>query len=156
MVAYVNRTGGTKGGLVGQRARTATYTKLIDIAAQNAVLTAAAGSTVTLGATDTLAICRIPVGCYVSNPSVKLVAVATGSGSTITFKCDTQAIITTAAITGTLSVPVMEDTAGYKYPCVAASKDLLILFSTDVPTGAKFLVSWTFEDTMLVDPSSQV
>ena len=151
MVAYVNRIGGTKGGLVGQRARVATYKKLIDVDAE-AVIAGIAN----FAATDTLAICRIPVGCYLSNPSVKLTKVASGSGSTVTLKGDTTALLSTAALTGTLNVPVMQDTASQKYACQTTGKDIILLFSTDVPTGAKFLVSWTFEDTMLVDPSTQV
>jgi hypothetical protein len=151
MTAYVNRIGGTKGGLIGSRARTATFKKLIDVDAEAVVQGIA-----NFAATDTLAICRIPVGCYLSCPSIKLVKVASGTSSTVTLKGDTTALISTAAITGTLNVPVMEDTAGKKYACSTTGKDIILLFSTDVPTGAKILVSWTFEDTMIVDPSTQV
>ena len=151
MVAYVNRIGGTKGGLLGQRARTATFKRLVDVDAE-AVIAGIAN----FAATDTLAICRIPVGCYVTGVAIKLVKVASGSGSTVTVSAASTALLSTAAITGTLNVPVMNGTAGISYACQTTGNDLKLTFNTDVPTGAKILVSWTFEDTMLVDPSTQL
>ena len=153
MTAYVNRIGGTAGGLLSNKGRTATFTKLIDVAVQSTAVGA------TIVHTDTLAIATVPVGSYVSNVGVKVITYTTASaGATVAVGvtgAGTQFTATTPLTSG-INVPVM---AAYttKYACTAATPiDILLTFNTAVPTGAKFLVSWTLEDTALVDPVTQV
>jgi hypothetical protein len=154
-VAYVSRVGGTKGGLLANRGRSATYTKLIDVDALEVELGVAAA---TIVHTDTVAIARIPVGSYVSNVSAKPVRCSTIASGTVSVGVTgtaTQFLSASVPIgsgdTATLNVPVL---AAYttKYACTTADKDILLTFNTAHPHYAKFLVSWTIEDTDLIDP----
>jgi hypothetical protein len=154
MTAYVNRIGGTAGGLLSNKGRTATYTKLVDIAAQNVVLGA------TLTTSDTLAIATVPVGSYVSNVAVKIVSkstVASGTVSTGVTGAGTQFLTTTATGSGATDGTVTMAAYTTKYACTAATPiDILLTFGTAAPTALKLLVSWTLEDTAIVDPVTQV
>jgi hypothetical protein len=146
--------------LLSNKGRTATFTKLIDVAAQNAILTAAAGTTVTLGATDTLAIATIPVGSYVSNVALKLITkstVASGTVSTGVTGTAGQFLTTTATGSGATNGTLTMSAYTTKYACTAATPvDILLTFNTAATTALVFLVSWTLEDTAIVDPVTQV
>jgi hypothetical protein len=160
MTAYVNRIGGTAGGLLSNKGRTATYTKLIDIVAQNAALSAAAGSAITLTTNDTLAIATVPVGSYVSNVAVKVVSKSTAASGTVSTGvtgAGTQFLTTTGTGSGATDGTVTMAAYTTKYACTAATPiDILLTFGTAAPTALKLLVSWTLEDTAIVDPVTQV
>jgi len=154
MTAYTSRLGGTAGGLAPLPSRISTIVRLIDVDAE-----AVKASISAFAATDTLAIMKLPIGSTVMSVSVKVEKVAStasGTVSTGVTGAATQFLSATALTGSVVGTVVTSDANTTQYPCVAASKDVLLTFNTAVPTGAKFKVSITLLDAGITNPVSEL